>query len=166
MGLWGRARTAVSTTGHIVVLVVVASGFVFFVALGVDGLGGLHRPVHWGTFTETSSSCDVWDRQCTTTGDWLSQDGFTVKSGVTLDGSTGDDGSVRAGYQVGGISDDEDANVVHTAFWIAAGPWVAWLMALGTGGCLGWQVRHWPRNRGKPQRNARNGIVPRHAAAE
>src|SRR4051794_2534886 len=74
-----------------------------FVVIGVIEVAGRDRPVYWGTFTETSMTCDRRPKDiCTSTGRWVSDDGTITKDAVTLDGSLERGHPVRASYQPGG----------------------------------------------------------------
>ena len=145
---WGHAWTALRATGHALFFVVMVGVFVAFVVMGVIGFVGRDRPVHWGTFTETSTVCDRGSRApCTQTGRWVSDDGSIVKDGVTLDGSVARGGTVRASYQPGGPMRDDANNVVHTGTWSSAGLWFPWVAALGTAFVTWRQHRRWHGDR-------------------
>jgi hypothetical protein len=92
------------------------------ISLGVAFALDSREPVQWGTFIEE----DCEDRArggCRSIGTWVSDDGATVKQDIYLDGYPGFDGTARAGYRPGIMNNDD---IVHTEFWLAAGPWVPW----------------------------------------
>ncbi len=99
------------------------------VALTIVSTADLRQPVYWGTFTE--SDCEPKSRGgCRSIGIWVSDDQTIVKEQIYLDGWVEADGTVRAAYRPTGIISDESNNIVHTALWIGAGPWVC-LFAMG-----------------------------------
>lgn len=81
--------------------------------------------------------CPTGSRSCHSVGTWLSDDGQTLKSGLTLDGSIGSDGTARAGFQPGGFMGDDTLDVVHTHLWIHAGLWFPWVAFAGCAAFFG-----------------------------
>lgn len=89
---------------------------------------------------------------------WVSDDGTFIRHEVTLDGFTGPDGTVRAGYR----PDAElGSDVVHTSFWIDAGPVMAFGLAIWTGGMFVNELRKWRvlRRRRRPRRTPPAGAT-------
>ncbi|NYH85730.1 hypothetical protein SAMN05421678_103165 [Actinopolymorpha cephalotaxi] len=119
-----------------------------FIVIGVIEVVGRDRPIYWGTFTETSTTCDpvTKERNCTITGRWVSDDRKTTKDVVELDGFVEPGHSVRASYQPGGLMGDDENSVVHTAAWSRAGLWLPWVAAVFTGAVICDRRRDWRRN--------------------
>lgn len=165
---WQRPQPLVqklATIGRVAVVVFFALMSVVMMALTVVAWHDERAPVHWGTFTETSTTCDGWgrSRHCTIVGNWVSDDGHTTLTAVTLDGSIDPGQSVLAGYRdEGTINSDLGNNVVHTKSLIDSGPWVGLLGAAMAGffGASYWHQRNggWrlPR-RSEPEYRPRHG---------
>jgi hypothetical protein len=164
MTTWRRLWDGLRRLGHALFYAVMICVFVSFIVMGIIGWVERDRPVYWGTFTETSSTCDPGPRgTCTSVGRWLSTDRTIVKDGVTLDGVAGADGVVRASYQPGGPMGDDENNVVHTAIWSTAGLWFPWAAASLTAGAILYYHRQWRRVGGKEDRSPPNPFVAKHA---
>jgi hypothetical protein len=115
-----------------------------FIIMGVISVLDRDLPTYWGTFTETSTTCDPGPRgSCSNTGRWVSDDGTIVKDDIALDGFVEEGQSVRAGYKPGGPMGDDENNIVHTAFWSRAGLWFPWVAAALTVSAIWYQHRHW-----------------------
>jgi len=120
---------------------------VAFVVMGVIGVVGRDRPVYWGTFTESSTTCDPGPRgACTIIGRWVSDDGTITRDPISLDGSVEPGRSVRASYQPGGPMGDDVNAIVHTAAWSCAGLWFPWVAAALCVGVIWVQRRRWRRD--------------------
>lgn len=160
---WVRIWDGLRATGHALFYVIMASVCAGLVVIGVIELVGRDRPMHWGTFSETSTVCDPPSPRgsaCTYTGTWVSDDGSIVKTDITLDGAIEPGQSVRASYQPGGPMGDDVNNIVHTAFWSKAGLWVPWVAAASFAAITWYQHRRWRREaRGHTYRG-------RHCASE
>jgi hypothetical protein len=144
---WTRAWSHVARVGHGLFYAVMTCCFVMAVAIGVASWMDRDLPTHWGTFTEQSTRCDpVYSRHrtCTSTGTWASDDGKTTLHKVTLDGSVGSRGTVRASYKPGGAMGANDvvheATRTHPEFWL---PWVvaAMIVAFTVGARRQWRGR-------------------------
>lgn len=142
---WVRARDTTLAAGHGVFYVVMVVCFVVFVTIGCVVLVERDRPWQWGTFTETSTTCDRMGRRttCESTGRWVSDDATIVKGSVRLDGSVGPGASVRAAFRPGGLLGDEANNIVHTDRSIGMGLWFPWVAAAITAGMTWYYRRRW-----------------------
>ena len=148
--LWERLRVL----GHALFYAVMICAFVGFIVMGIIGWVERDRPVYWGNFTASSTSCDPGPRpNCTTVGRWLSVDGAIVKDGVILDGDAGATGVVRASYQPGGPMGDDENNIVHTQLWSTVGVWLPWAAASMTAGGVFYYSRRWRRVGGNGDRS-------------
>jgi hypothetical protein len=164
MTTWRRLWDGLRRLGHALFDAVMICVFVSFIVMGIIGWVERDRPVYWGTFTETSSTCDPGPHgTCTSVGRWLSTDPTIVKDAVTLDGVAGADGVVRASYQPGGPMGDDENNMVHTATWSTAGLWFPWAAASLTAGAILYYHRQWRRVGGKKDRSPPNPFVAKHA---
>lgn len=77
----GRLWHGLRMLGHTLFYVVMACVFVLFVVIGIIGWVDRDRPVYWGTFTQSSESCDPGPRgACTRVGRWVSDDGLSSKT--------------------------------------------------------------------------------------
>jgi hypothetical protein len=161
MTTWGRLWDGLRLLGHALFYAGMICVFVSFIVMGIIGWVERDRPVYWGTFTETSSTCDPGG--CTSAGRWLSTDGTIVKDGVTLDGVPGADGVVRASYQPGGPMGDDENNIVHTATWSTAGLWLPWAAAALNAGAISYYHRQWRRMGGKKDRSPPDLFLANHA---
>ena len=152
-GVWGGLRAA----GHAAFYATMAIICVVFVVMGVIEVAGRDRPVYWGTFTETSTTCDPGPRgACTITGRWVSDDRTITKDPVSLDGSVEPGHSVRASYQPGGPMGDDVNAIVHTAFWSNAGLWFPWVAAALSAVAIWVQRRRWRPDTGARSYRARH----------
>lgn len=160
MRIWDGVRA----TGHALFYVIIASVCAVFVVIGVIELISRDRPMYWGTFSETSTVCDLPSLRgsaCTYTGTWVSDDGSIVKTDITLDGSVEPGQSVRASYQPGGPMGDDVNNIVHTAFWSKAGMWFPWVAAVSFATITWSQHRRWRREaRGRRYRGRHSASDP------
>lgn len=150
-GLWSGLRTA----GHAIFYAVMGMACAAFVVIGVIEIAGRDRPVHWGTFTETSTVCDPGSRRnCVITGRWVSDDGTITRDAVEFDGYVEPGHAVRASYQPGGPMGDDENGVVHTAFWSRAGLWTPWVAVVLSMAVIWDRRRGWRRDarryRGRP----------------
>ena len=161
---WVRIWDGVRATGHALFYVIMASVCAVFVVIGVIELVGRDRPTHWGTFSETSTVCDLPSPRgstCTYTGTWVSDDGSIVKTDITLDGSVDPGQSVRASYQPGGPMGDDVNNIVHTALWSKVGLWFPWAAAVSFATITWYQHRRWRReSRGRRYRGRHSASDP------
>lgn len=116
----------------------------FLAWVGITNALNFSRPTYWGTFTETSTTCQPEPKgQCLITGHWVSDDGTIVKEGVILDGSVAPRGSIRASYHPGGPMGDDANNIVHAGIWSTAELWLPWVFVLVFGGWALLYVRRW-----------------------
>jgi len=159
--LWDGSRLV----GHALLYAVMICVFVSFIVMGIIGWVERDRQVYWGTFIETSSTCDPGFSRggCTRVGRWLSTDGRIVKDGVTLDGVPGADGVARASYQPGGLMGDDENNIVHTPTWSMAGLWFPWAAAALTAGAIWYYHRQWRRAEDNRDRSPSNPFIAKHA---
>ena len=147
MSTGSRVWSGFRATGHAIFYLVMAGVCVAFIVMGVISVVGRDRATYWGTFTETSTTCDPGPRgSCTNTGRWVSDDGTIVKDGVTLDGFVERGGTIRASYQPGGPMGDDENNIVHTAFWSGSGLWFPWVAATLSAAAIWYQRRRWHRD--------------------
>jgi hypothetical protein len=118
-----------------------------FVSQGVAEFRDRNRPVVWGTFTESSTTCESrrWGQSCFHTGRWVSDDGGIVKTGISLDGFVARGGSVRAGYKAGGASNDDENNIVHTAPYSGPQYWLNWAIGAVVAGFAVYKRHRWNR---------------------
>lgn len=119
--------------------------FVGSVTIGVVEIVERDRHRTWGTFTETSTTCDYLSRRrsCQSIGTWVSDEGAVVKEGIRLDGHVHPGESVRASFRPGGLMGDDGNNIVHSARSSAAGVWVPWMVAVATVVVALLQRRRW-----------------------
>lgn len=144
---WSRVWSGFRATGHAIFYMLMGGVCVAFIVMGVLSVVGRDRPTHWGTFAETSTTCDPGPRgACTNTGRWVSDDQTIVKDGITLDGFVERGQTVRASYQPGGPMGDDENNIVHTAFWSGAGLWFPWVAATLSAAAIWYQHRRWRRD--------------------
>ncbi len=151
----------VSFVGHALFFIVMIGVLVLWLFVGVAAVVDHDRPKYWGTFTETSVSCDPGPRGgCTSSGRWLSDDGTIVLDDVALDGVPEPHGTVRASYRPGGLLGDDENHIVHTAEWTNADLWMPWLGMALTGGATWRYYRKWYP---KGLKHGLRAYQPRHA---
>jgi hypothetical protein len=146
MASWGGVWNGLRATGHALFYATMGGVCVAFIVMGVIAVAGRDRPVYWGTFTETSTTCSGPRGSCTNSGRWVSDDGTIVKDGVTLDGFVERGRSVRASYQPGGPMGDDENDIVHTGSWPKARLWFPWVAAAVSAAAIWYQHRRWPRD--------------------
>lgn len=124
---------------------------VTFAVLLVVGVIDLGQPKIWGTFTQTD--CEPRPRGgCRPIGTWVSDDRDVVRHEVYLDGWAEGSGTVRASYQPTAILGGESADIVHTAMFTGAGPWITGAALLCWVGYVLYKAASWgdipvPRSR-------------------
>jgi hypothetical protein len=141
MASWGGVWNRLRAMGRALFYASIAGVCVAFIVMGVITVAGRDRPVYWGTFTETSTTCSGLRGACTNSGRWVSDDGTIVKDGVTLDGFVERGRSARASYQTGGPMGDDENNIVHTGSWSRAGLWFPWVAAGVSAAAIWYQHR-------------------------
>ena len=159
MASWGAVWNRLRATGHALFYASMAGVCIAFIVIGVIAVAGRDRPVYWGTFTETSTTCSGPRRACTNTGRWVSNDATIVKDRVTLDGFVERGRSVRANYQPGGPIGDEN-DIVHTASCSRAGLWLPWVASAVSAAAIWYQHRRCTATR----RINTRGVTPNHTA--
>ena len=133
-----------TATAHGLFLAFVGAVCLFFAWMGITNALNFSRPTYWGTFTETSTTCQPEPKgQCLITGHWVSDDGAIVKEGVILDGSVGPRSSIPASYHPGGPMGDDANNIVHVGILSTAELWFPWVCILAFGGWALLYVRRW-----------------------
>jgi hypothetical protein len=145
MASGGAVRNRLRATGHALFYASMAGVCIAFIVIGVIAVAGRDRPVYWGTFTETATTCSGLRGACTNTGRWVSNDGTIVKDRVTLDGFVERGRSVRASYQPGSPIGDDENDIVHAAPWSRAGLWLPWVAAAVSLAAIWYQHRRWHR---------------------
>ena len=146
MANWGAVWDRLRAAGHALFYAITAGACIAFIMIGIIQFLGRDRPVYWGTFTETSTTCSGLHGECTNSGRWVSDDGTMVKHGVTLDGFVERGRSVRASYQPDGPMGNDGNDVVHTASWSRAGLWIPWVAAAVSAAAIWYQRRRWHRD--------------------
>lgn len=83
-------------------------------------------PVLWGRYTASQTVCSGTGRftQCILTGDWVSNDGSTAVTNLTLDRRFAPSGTIAAGYRDGGLLDGEGLVVTQSGVQMTPGPWI------------------------------------------
>jgi hypothetical protein len=135
--------------GHGIFYVFMATLFLGFLGFGVAGITDAvdKQPVVWGTFSE--EDCQPNNHGCRSIGRWVSDDGTLVKERIYLDGSPGQDGTVRASYQPAGLNNDNDSNTVHVKWTTGAVLWFPWVIAASSAGALVYANRRWRLERSR-----------------
>lgn len=146
MSSWAPVWNRLRATGHALFYAIMAGVCIALIVMGVLAVANRDRPVHWGTFTETSTTCSGLRGACTNSGRWVSDDGTIVKDRVMLDGFVERGHSVRARYQPGGPMGDDENDIVHTASWSRAGLWLPWVAAAVSAAAIWYQHRRWQRD--------------------
>jgi hypothetical protein len=156
MASWGAVWNRLRATGHALFYASMAGVCIALIVMGVIAVAGRDRPVYWGTFTETSTTCSDLRGACTKSGRWVSDDGTIVKDRVTLDGFVEQGHSVRASYQPGGPMGDDENDIVRTASWSRAGLWFPWVAAAVSAAAIWYQHRRWQRDATDHQHQGRH----------
>lgn len=84
-------------------------------------------PVLWGRYTASETACSGSGRfrQCIMTGDWVSNDGSTAVTDLTLDRRFAPSGTVAAGYRDRSLLDGQGLIVTQSGVQMTPGPWLA-----------------------------------------
>lgn len=132
---------------------------IFYLIMAVCLIGGVgmglaeakdaldRQPIIWGTYAE--EACEPRAHGCESIGRWVSDDGVIVKERIRPDGVPGTDGTVRAGFQPVGLTNDNETNVVHSGIWVSGGLWLPWVLSVT---CLGYTIhyaRKWRRQQSR-----------------
>ncbi len=130
------------------------------VVLGIGGVVSANEPLLWGTYTETSYTCTqvVTKSRCSSFGNWVSDDDRITLTDVQLDGTVGEDGTVRTSYRPGGFNSDEENNIVHVEWTSFGYIWFPWILVIFSVGSCVYYAKKWKR------RTRPTGKIGRHTA--